>query len=848
MGSLDICITDAKAWAEKNSELKLRPKEIEDLGRLIEAAHDAGATAAEKNKLMQDAVSRRIELTQTAQRGEKYLNTIKHLQNLENAQKNMDLWGQKSDSPVNALRALITGESSRPGFGVNQDPLAASRANFTRYLSFLENALDKSDLKVFKALSRGDKLSGGIDQELAALRNKTQSGLSGDDQALRIARKVREAQDAVFNEAKAVNPYLRENTLYLSSRSWNRDLVNKVSKEEFIQDIKGGYGKNLIGSNEHIEEFIGKMHTDILSGLPPEMHDMSPRFWEPQGTGGSQAVKNAGQRILVANDWQSENAMQAKYGDSHYNSFVKQAQRQADYVATTNKWGTQAANGFEKLYNSVYKVSTPEQRDMLFKNKTDLKNQFDATQASRDNAAWKMKGRLAQGLMSLENTSMLGNHMPRTLSSGPAMLSQIRDGYGMNIFERATSIAQSFAKLMGNLGDAGVKEMQHWGVSSMSVARDLSNQLNAGNGSSKGFVLGSMAKLGRLAGKLTLADYTTNAWKFAMAENDTRILGKLADKPFDQLRPQTQELLQRYGLHGARWEVARHALDENGRMTPDAFQKVPDEIINQINEGKNTASESQRLRGELAQNLGTLLNDRASMTVAESNASSREKAYGLSDMNSAQGIARNFFYQFHQASIVRQQLLQRTFRSGGGNTSNISGSIQHMLGMGLAGMVGQQLIEMGANRQPLDPTDPKMIGHFIRSTGIAGYYGDMVADFLTSPEPNKMKRIVEGDFLGPSFGTLEKGGLAAWKTGHGVIQYAEGKDRENQYGGKEWLNLLHSLTPDQNLFYAKGGIDYHLVDGAHEFLGDHGYIGTLRQQMRQSRNLFGDPQQPLLGD
>lgn len=848
--SLQNCVTEAKQWAKDHAELKLRPSEIEDLGRLLQAAHDAGSTPAERMKLMQDAVTRRIELTQEANRGEAYLNTVKHAQNLMNLQKNAELWGNTPNSMADALEALTTGKSSRPGFGVNNDPLAASRANTARYLGFLENSLSKPELKLLKALAPGDDMTKKILQELDALRSGTQLGQSGSDLALSIAKKFREAQDAVFKEAQAVNPCLRENTLYLFTRSHLRDRIAQVGEDEWVGDAKAAFGNNLVGEPTQIDKFLRETYKSILSGLPPEATDMTPRFWEPPGTGGSQALQSAGQRVFIANSWESEFNYNAKYGDSLYNAFVKQAQRQADYVGTVNKWGTRAADAFQRMWNAAYKMAdTPEQKAALMRRKADLQEKFDSTQGSRYNEAWTVSARLAQGLEAAENLSMLGNHVPRTLSAGPAMLTQLRDGFGMNIFERATALARGFGSVVAHLPDGGKAEMRKLSIMSMSVGRDMANQIARGNfePQTQGF-LGQVGKLSRLAGKLTLADWTTNAYKFAHAVNDTHMLGEMADKPFGQLPAQTQEMLHRYDLGGPRWEVMRHALDSNGRMVPEALRGVPDEIVNQVSYGsKTSSSESQRIRGELAQNLGTLLNDRASMTVAESNSDSRATAYGTSDMNAPgqagrNAIARNWFYQFKQASLVRQQLLQRTFRSGGGNTSNISGTLSYMLQMAFMGAMGQQLVEMGAGREPLDMKDPKIVSHMIESTGLLGFYGDILADFVTSPEPDKMKRMVEGDFLGPSFGAVEKIGEVTYRTGKGAFQYAQGKERPNQYGGAQWARLIHSLTPNQNLFYAKGALDYTLFNEAHEFMGDRGYIGTLRKQMEQHQSLLGGRQ------
>ena len=333
-----------------------------------------------------------------------------------------------------------------------------------------------------------------------------------------------------------------------------------------------------------------------------------------------------------------------------------------------------------------------------------------------------------------------------------------------------------------------------------------------------------------------------------MVENDTRHFGSVADQPFESLKPQMQETLQRHNLAGARWEVLRQAVDENGRLTPEGLKKVSDEQVNAINPGqKATPATAQQIRGQLAQDYGTLLNRRASMTVAESNAASRSRAFGSTDVNTADptALARNFFYQFKQAADVRQQLLLQTLRSGGGNTANISGSLEYMFHTALMGAVGQQLVEMGANRKPLAVSDPKIFAHMLESTGLMGIWGSLFADFLTAPSGNKMRSMAEGDFLPPAANVGIKGAQAIWQTGHGIAQGLQGKDRSGQYGGKEWADFAHSITPNQNLFYAKGALDYTLFNGYHNFAGDTGYLGRLREQMRQNRDYQGSHQTPL---
>jgi hypothetical protein len=167
-----------------------------------------------------------------------------------------------------------------------------------------------------------------------------------------------------------------------------------------------------------------------------------------------------------------------------------------------------------------------------------------------------------------------------------------------------------------------------------------------------------------------------------------------------------------------------------------------------------------------------------------------------------------------------------------------------MLGGAFAGMVGQQLVEIGAGRAPLDIKDPKIMGHMIRGTAIAGYFGDILADYLTAPDSDARQKLIESDLLGPSVSTITRSGIAGYKTGAGIVQALQGKSRRDQYGQAEWARLLHTLTPGQNIFYAKGALDYHLFNEVHNFMGDTGYLGVLRNQMRHSKDLFGNRQKP----
>jgi len=844
--SLETCIIEAKKWAEENSELKLRPADIEYLGRLVAAANDAGVTPPEKMSLMQLVVDKKILANQLAARGEKYLNSSKHVSSLANIIKNIETWKEAGHNKLNAAAdafwAHVTGEAPRPGIAVNNDPLAARRGAMSTFFNALENSMPPKLLKVFKSLDKSDRMTFDIIQELDALRNKGQSGLSGNDMALQIARHLRGAQDFVFGQAKALNPYLKENELYLFSRSHTRDLISKAGVNQWVEDAMATYGNALIGDVAKKRGLLTKVFKEITSGLPPEGND---RFEYTPGDEGSRAKKLMGSRVFVANDWKAEAAYNAKYGDSLYNSYMKQSIRMADYVANTNKWGTKPPEAFAKLFQAVAdSIKDPAEKVRFLKNEDRLKEGFESTQARRGSEVWTRKGQAAQALMGTENLSMLGNHSLRVMKAPVAAMSQIRDAYGLNIFEQVTQIARGMGKVLANFGDAGASEMQRLGGMSTSVSRDVTGQIAAGR---KGVPLGATAKVLRLAGKLTLADWTTNAYKTMMLDMDTRLLGDHAGVGYDKLNVLTKELLSRYNLHGPRWEVLRQGLNK-GRITPSDVMRIPDEHFKGMLGERGSPKEILRSKTEMAQDLGTMLNDRASHTVGESSSASRAKAYGLADLNTAPGIVRYWLTQFRQASMVQAELTRRTYRSGGGNTSNISGTLQLMVGSMFMGMIGRQAQEIAKGREPLNLADHKILGEALRESGIFGFYGDIVADLLQADNPFKEKSLLMGSVLGPSFGTLAQAGVAGGKTIAGLTQAVKGESWKaggaaKQYGGAEWAKLLNSLTPDQNVFYLKAAIDYMFMNEIHEFMSPNGYLGHLRAGMQKSKNISGNPQQ-----
>jgi hypothetical protein len=517
----------------------------------------------------------------------------------------------------------------------------------------------------------------------------------------------------------------------------------------------------------------------------------------------------------------------SKYGDNIWKNMVRQINYQSDNVARLQKWGPNPSDNFQKEYSAILKSLDPEQQAKFQQSQNKFKEAFEVTMGRQDNEAHGMMARAAQGLMSAQNASLMGFHVPRSLNGYQAALTLARDAFGKTYVENAAEISSRIAGKILTL-DSGKESAQALGVSLRSVARDMMGTI--GNGEREP---GFLAKSAELVGKLSLNDQRVSSLKFGLSDFTAQELGSYSGRAFENLNPRTQDFLNRYNLGGDAWEVLKQAVKKDGpmegRITPESIRELTKEQVQPLMKSDNPR-ELMRVRSELALNYGTLLNDQAGLAAGESNSRSRIAAYGDTSINDGWGIARRFFMQFKQAALIQQQIVGRTFRSGGGSTSNMSGLFQHVLVSSFLSLAGEYMIAAATGKTPPSPGSPEMLSRAAIGTGGLGIYGDALVHALQQPTFDKQQALMASEALGPAFGTMSKGVFAAAKTAQGIGQALQGEERQGQYGGKYWAQMIHSLTPGQNLFWTKGAIDFLLMNELHDFMGGGGYLESLRQQ------------------
>lgn len=835
--SLDSCIRSARQYVKDNEDVRFSDKELLQVGQMLQKAEEMGATPAQKNAMMARMVEQKLSNDLAVERAVKLRNAITNEKGVAQVLRNGESWvkegetGQKlGERTADAFQAHIQGGSSRAGIGTNMDPHLMKGAAKADYLSFVNNVLSAADRKILRALPIESDVSKNIFLELGALRKGTALGQTGDETALRLAKSLRKIQDYTLHDMKGLNPYFHENEDFLLSRIHDRDKMVAVSKETWVKEAMGRFSGSFLGMDdaEKVQAFGAIYDAKKNGSYKPS--EMQYNEWAPRGTLKDQGLAAAPKRVLVANSPLDEWKYASKFGQDIWPTLMQGIEDRAQTVATVQKWGLNSGRNYKLQYGKILlslSKSDPEAAAAFERRAPEFDKMFAATQVRRSNEAFSWQGRAAQNLMAAKNLSLLGMHVPLSLNGFATALTIARDSFGKSLPENAFELAKHMTGhfLTGNGGrDVGMA----LGLEFRSYSNDLMGNLGVEGGTQPGVG----AKLAEGVGKATMTDRWVSSQKATVARFLSREMASRADVPFDKLTLKQQDELGRYNLHGEAWNVLRQAVAKDGPMkgliTPEAIKALSDEQTKPLVRDGASKAEHQAARTQLALGFSTLLSDEGGRAASESNTRSRYTAYGDTQIDDKDfwGIGRRFMMQFKQATLIQQQSFARTLRSGGGNSSNISGVLQHAVAASFMGFLGQAIIDemTGKNTTPRE-----MVGRTAINAVGAGVIGDVLIHALERSTPKDAVLDASEGLIGPVPGMILQGAAAGAKTAGGIHDYMKGKETKDQFAGREWARVIHGMVPGQNIFWTKAAIDYMLMNELHEFMGGGGYLESLRR-------------------
>lgn len=330
----------------------------------------------------------------------------------------------------------------------------------------------------------------------------------------------------------------------------------------------------------------------------------------------------------------------------------------------------------------------------------------------------------------------------------------------------------------------------------------------------------------------------TDAWKKSAALMLSHNLGRMAKSDWQGLAHAERRLLGLYGIEEQGWNLLRKgklkAADGREYLTPEIVEQIPSYKIRAIlqkNGGRKALSgEIQQYRDELAERLRTLIRDRVSYAVLEPDARTRSILYQGTRPGTGAGEAMRFVLQFKSfptafmQKLFGRELLGREATTYRGGLKNIllrdrfgerSGFARMFLMMTLFGYGAMSVKQLAAGKTPHDPANPKTwLAAAVQGGGL-GIYGD----FLFG-EKSRMGSSFYSTLGGPTLSQVEEA-QNLW------FAIRDGEDAKSGA-----LRFAMSLTPGNNLFYARAAFDYLIGYNLFEMLNP-GYISRYRRRIKK---------------
>lgn len=852
--SFETCATKVKTWFKENGEdkVKMPDRVIDQMARLLDASGKDAITPAQFEAKMQAALTEYTERLSAKYKATQAMDAVIIERGKTNTLANSQAWQDKFKMDADkanreAFEARIMGGQARPGVGSNLSVRGTRQSLQATFLQFLHRALGENE----NALQQTDKtsdLTRDVYLEKGALEAKTQLGLTNNPQALEIAKAIKGYQNRMLSEAQSVSPFLEQSKDFIVSRNHNREAIvadgSPESKARWLSDIYKGAAKTSFIGNTAAEKMklFGDMYEKIRAGTY-DTPGAESHFWGVPGTGGDLARKMAPARAITFESPQAEFEYASKYGDDLYTALGKQAYSRADQISKISKWGSRAADNFQKEFYATARSLPEEQRESFLANQAHFKDMFDASMASSYSPATDLGGRFAQGIMNVQSAAKAGMHLPRSFNDFQNVVSQSRDAFGKTLVENTYEMAQAMVKGLSQYEDSK-ERMGDLGVFSHSMHRE--NLSLTFNPDAKP---GATAQLAEMVGKYSGADIQQNVVKHGMAMVDSKHFGDFAATGKDLPQTALTEL-SRYGISPTDWKLMSKGTQtipfmkgqSRGLMTPEAIRNLDNATVEaHLRETgqwtKDTTPPQQlldRTKYEIATKYGSLLNDRAGTAAANLNERQRYDLFGNpADPNSGKALLNKMMWQFKGAAVANFGAVKRTMYSGESSSSNIAGLAQRVLMGGLYYTLGDYMIQAATGKTLADPTSPEMLAKFAIGSGGGGIWADGLINAMHAQDKSGAVANLAESIAGPGISSVGEGALATAFAAKGAAQQLGGNDKASLQG-RWFAHLLQTNTPGQNIFYTKAGMDYFLFNELHELMGQNGYLESLRKQTEKT--------------
>lgn len=730
----------------------------------------------------------------------------------------------KFDDPALALKAYLGGTVKMyEGGRLSIDAVGKSLSH--KYLGRMIADLEESGL--FEVFSKGT-LEREIAQEMWELHPAGKPGISGSQEARKIAEIIHKYQSIAVDRANRAGAYIKKLPGYIVRQSHDMLKIRRAGFEAWKQAILPRLDFDRTFGTADPEEFLQHAYDALQSGMHFRHNAGEVESNHLFGFTGPAniAKKVSAERLLyfkTADDWFDYNE---EFGTASLKEAVVYGlEHMARNTALMEGLGTNPVANFEHVLNDLkrqYRTDPHKLGRLKSESIQNLLKEVDGTARIPVNLS---AARISSGIRVVQNMAKLGGAFLSSISDIPFHVAEMRyqghsvfasylDAFGSVLRGRGTPEQRKIAQLVG-LGFDG-------------MTNEIMSRFSAQDN-----IPGTLSKTQQIFFKLNLLSWWNDVHRTGVGLIMSGHLADQASLPLAALDVDTRRIFGLYDITESDWNLVRSLpqKDLNGTkfITPEEIQNLSDaQIAQHLGIPETHKNRIQQFKDQLESKFMTYFQDRADFAIPIPGATERAMMNRGTSPGTILGETLRFIMQFKSFPItVVHRAVGREIYGKGANTladslvrgkGDLMGLAHLIVGTTLFGYLSMVAKDVIKGRTPREMTDPKVAFAAMAQGGGFGIYGD----FLFG-EFSRYGRSALATAAGPTLGQIDD--LAELWT--------------NLRNGEDFaaniMRLMINNTPFINLFYTRMALDYLILYQLQE-MANPGYLQRMESRIQRENN------------
>lgn len=730
-----------------------------------------------------------------------------------------------SDDFATGLEAILVGVN-RVREGSRLSAASEQRSLVNKYTTgFLADVEQQGLWDVF--------VSGAIDREISREmweigRPEGQRGISGSDEAAKLAEISHKWQEVARNDANLAGAWIKRSPGYIVRQSHDKFKIRKATYEEWRDFILPKLDGRTFDGVEDQDEFLKFVYQGLAAGIHYANNEAAPSGFKGFANLAKRMSEDRVLHFKNADDWFDYNT---RFGTgSLREAFLFGFDRTGRQTALMKILGPNPEANFTEIRNqirSTIKQSGTEQDIIAFERKqTMLDNRFAEVDGSVNIAGNEMAARISATWRAVQSSAKLGGATISAISDAPIAASELKY-QGMGYLEALGIAMQSPLK-----GMPSAEQKQVLGM--MGVMLDGINGTAAYRYSGHDDLPGKASKYLQTFFKWNGLTWWTDTMRSNIALAMSHRLALLKNQPWKKLDPDLKRTLSLYGIADeGDWSLIQKAANRmaDGReyATPEGIMDLPDEAIREVIGANASANKVREYRNGLEGRLRNYFSDRTDFAVIQPDARTNSMLKQGTRPGTVMGEFARFVTQFKgfPAAVIVRTLGRELYGRGAdtigaqlakGIGANL-GLAQFLVTTAAFGYMAMTVKDLLRGKKPRPPNEPTTWTAAMLQGGGLGIYGD----FLFGDMRNRYGHTILSSLGGPTAGTVED------------VADLWGRMWAGDDLAAPAFNAALNHTPYANLFYTRTAIDYLFLHQVREMLNP----GYLKRAEKRAKKQLG---------